>query len=74
MPTKAQTYAKVYAIAFAKVYPKFSVKTYKGEIEKLMLHALKNVDVIKIDGAAFRMTHECLGIPHTHDAIKEYLK
>jgi len=74
MPTKAQTYAKVYAQAFTKVYPKFSVKGYDKQIEKLMLKALDNIDVIKIDGAAFKMTHECLGIEHTHDAIKEYLK
>lgn len=71
--TNKETYAATYSQAFVDSYPQLPAEAAKVLIETAIKKALQDIRCVNIDGPAFKLTSERLGIKHNYKDIQAYL-
>jgi hypothetical protein len=68
-----EIFAATYTQSFLDAYPQLGAANSAPLIEKAIATALKNIRIVSIEGAAFKLTAKRLGIKHSYKAFEEFL-
>lgn len=72
--TNKEKFIETYTQAFVDSYPNLPADKSKILIAKAIETAIKSIHMVLIDGPAFKLTAERLGIKCTYKAFDEFLK